>query len=735
MSVALEPGSVVDAVHAQCDTAARRLEEVRREIRSGLALWGAVRTLAMVFLFVLTSLAADWLLRLNLPMRLSLLALAVVAIGWTAFRWLIRPLSLELNDLDLAAILDRRQPGIGQKLAALLQLPMLVDERAFASPSMVQAAVSQFARDLESADFSGLFDRARRRRQTIGLAGMLALVIGFAVLAPATAELWARRWLLGSDDRWPQRTYLSLVGLGDGDRLLVPRGESFLVQVDSEPELLHGSNGWLVAGRGSPLAVPGDERPVSIIPERVSVRYTSADGSTKLGNFTHFEGSRFRYELPPVVEPLELSVVGGDDWFGPVLIEPIDRPGVAKLQVIARRPGRSDVKTYSHESSDTQLLFLPRTELELLLTSNVSLVKAELACKTGKAPILEKLDDRGYRARWTMQEAQTLEIQMISERGRLASKPYFLSIGLLDDREPRLAIRSSGVGRRVTPNSRVPLVVQAQDDFGLTSLAVELERTQTKDERPDMKTESVAIALPSSADIAPITDFEAKPTVSLMDFAFASGMLLKLRAVGQDNCDLGSQSGASRAISLQIVTPEELFYEILMRQRAERAKFAAALTMAKSQLETLDLPPTPESASNVIRKHQVIARQVWQVANRLDATLTEMTLNDLGSAQARELLKTNVIEALERLHDEPLAEQRARLDSLASRLDDAVASQSRQAQQEINTAMQRILDQMSQWESLVDVLNQVRAIIKLQQGVFESTEQQRKKKNQSLFDD
>src|SRR5581483_10650093 len=131
----------------------------------------------------------------------------------------------------------------------------------------------------------------------------------------------------------------------------------------------------------------------------------------------------------------------------------------------------------------------------------------------------------------------------------------------------------------------------------------------------------VGVALPSASDAAAPTDFEAKPTVALSEFGLASGTLVKLRASAVDNCAEGGQTGTSRWLSFQVVTPEELFYEILMRQRAERTKFGQALTMAKSQSQTLDLPATAESAAALVRKHQLIARQAWQVANRLDATL------------------------------------------------------------------------------------------------------------------
>ena len=49
--------------------------------------------------------------------------------------------------------------------------------------------------------------------------------------------------------------------------------------------------------------------------------------------------------------------------------------------------------------------------------------------------------------------------------------------------------------------------------------------------------------------------------------------------------------------------------------------------------------------------------------------------------------------------------------------------------------MKRILDQMSQWESFVDVVNQVAEVIKIQQDVLKATEKARDTRTEEVFDD
>ena len=49
--------------------------------------------------------------------------------------------------------------------------------------------------------------------------------------------------------------------------------------------------------------------------------------------------------------------------------------------------------------------------------------------------------------------------------------------------------------------------------------------------------------------------------------------------------------------------------------------------------------------------------------------------------------------------------------------------------------MKTILEQMSQWESFVDVVNQVAEVIKMQQKVLKATEKARESRTQEVFDD
>jgi len=714
-----------------------RLNVVRQRLRLHLLVEGLFWFLAATFVLAAASLMLDRLFRFELSTRLALLALGAGALVWVAVQRLVRPALVKLDDLDLAELLNRRAPGVGQQIANVLQLPELLASGQFASPAMVQAAVLECAQSLDRTDLSGTLNASRRRKLLIATGLILALAIGFAVLAPRTASLWAQRWMAGSTVRWPQRNYLNMVGLDAQGRLLVPRGELTVVQFTADPKFVARDGRWWIAGRKEPLASAAHDAPLSAPPSQVSMAYRMPDGTRRQGTAAQFAAAEFRYELPPLAEPIDVDVWGGDDWFGPVRVEPIDRPGVRSIEITSKLPGASESKTERVDEGGAQLLFLPQTELELRLVADQALQSAQVLDKGTPLSGWRRVDERTYALNWTMQEPLSLEFQLTGPAGGLLSKPYALAIGLLKDREPRVTIRSSGVGRRVTPMARIPLAVRANDDFGLASLALEWERTVLREEKPTVDTgrqpkETDGDGAPASLGLEQQWNYEW----SLRERNFAPGSAVKVRGAATDACRLGAQQGHSRWLLLQVVAPDELFYEILMRQREQRAKFTAALENEKVQAAALGAPAENGDAAGIARAQQVIARQVSQITSQLDATLVELTLNDLGTSQARDNLQTAILTPLRSLHADVLSPLRAACDEMARQASpppERRAEALELSQQAIET-MQKILAQMSLWESFIDVVNQLKHVIDRQGDVLKSTEEVEKKRTDELFD-
>ena len=711
---------------------------MRQRLRVQLLVEGVTWGIGIAIVLTAVSIAIDRTMRPDTTVRTILLVVSGLTLAYFAFQHLQAPLTIKLDDLDLAELLERRQQGLGQRLTTVLQLPRLLEQDPSASPSMIQAAVRDDFEALQTIDLHATFDSDRRRNVWVLLVTLVSLTLAFWALNPSIVNLWARRWFAGVNIRWPQKTYLSITGLGDADRLRVPGGEAVTIQVETSADFSSVDGGWKLTGRGEPLFIEIPTRPTSDQPDSVSIRIELADGSQRVGNFTRFSAGQFRYELPPLSKPAEITITGGDDWFGPVKVEPIQRPGVDSLTIVAHTPGKSEQDTFRADDAERQLLFLPTTQLELTLKATQPLASARATVSgTDKRIELDRIDDETYLMKWETKEAVTFEYELTSQSGGLASKPYFLTIGILNDRPPRLTLRSSGVGRRITPVARIPLNIRAMDDFGVAKLALELELAKSVEQKIETTNHAPVEENFAESGQKLSGDIERDTTLELAEFKLVPGAGVRIRSTASDACVLGTQSAESRWLSFQVVSADELFYDILTRQREQRAKLVKALEVSKGQLDSLRKLNSTAEANAIVRVHQGVARQVWQVAGQLNASLQEMTLNDLGNPTARQLLEKGIIKPLFEMHTTTMTEIRTKLEALAA--DSSLSEEHREAATTAQTQgveqLQRILDQMSQWESFVDVVNQLRQIITSEEQIRETTEKSQKEQIKGVFDD
>jgi hypothetical protein len=716
-----------------------RLAQLRRRLRLELLLEFGVDAAAALVLTAATLVALDWWFRPGLPVRLVLLALC--AAGLLAFlgvRAARRVRSARLDGLSLAVALDRFRPGTGQHVADVLQLPDLLDEPgSSASPVLVRLAVRRATEALAGSDWRSLWNRKRTALFASALVASALVPVAFAALAPDAARLSVARWLLGSSERWPQRTYLTVTGLDDRGRLIAPRDERYSVEVRSDLATLQSRGGrWVVGGRGEPLALR--RKPLAAKPPRsVLVRERTAEGARRDGVMVATGPARFRYEFPASPSSSTFDLTGGDDWLGPVRIERVDRPALAATRLRVREPGATYSGFRAVDDARQHLTFLPDTQVELTLVGSEPLAEAKLTAHPGSLPRPARVDGRTFAVAWTLREATTLEILLTSTTTGLASRPAFVSLGLLRDREPRVTLRAVGVGVHVTPVATIPLSAAATDDLGLAALRLRAERTVSTGENSPPKTDRKVENLPLPAEPGrPVLDHQVRRDVVLQTDPPKPGTILKFTAEADDRCARGAQTGRSPALSLQVVSPDELFYEILIRQRAERAKFLTVLDSEEKQTPVLASSPSADDLMRVMRVQHTGSRQLDQIGARVADTLQEMKLNQVGSPKSYRLLQEGVIDPLRALNAGKLNALRGALRSLAEQGPKPGADREsvRKTHAEVVETMKNILEQMSQWESFVDVVNQVAEVIKMEQKVLQATEKARESRTQEVFD-
>jgi len=157
----------------------------------------------------------------------------------------------------------------------------------------------------------------------------------------------------------------------------------------------------------------------------------------------------------------------------------------------------------------------------------------------------------------------------------------------------------------------------------------------------------------------------------------------------------------------------------------------------EKQTPVLAGQPSAEDIVGVMRAQHSGTRQLEQIANRVADTLQEMKLNQVGSPKSHRLLQDGVIEPLRALTAGPMNELRNVLQGLSGTSSSPIANleAARRLHGQVVTRMKGILDQMSQWESFVDVVNQVAEVIRMQHEILKATEKARETRAKEIFDD
>lgn len=706
---------------------AARLRALSGQVRLRLWLDVLARVVVAVAALGIVSFTLDWWLELSRGARIAYVVLAAGLVGWAAAKSVRGILRLRLGPVELAGELDKSRrcsPSlwIAPRVATVLQLSNRQTREPGFSDPLVERAVRHSSRVLEAVDFSRRLDERHLRQCLVLLLAAIAAPLLFAAIIPGElSSLWARRWILGSNAGWPRDTAIDILGL-TGGRLIVPRGEPSSLRI-------------AVRDRGAAT-------------EQVWVRLTASDSGVDAVPETvplvKFGLGDFRFELPPQQQTVTAEFWGGDGRAGPVEIVPVDRPRIAHLVLVYKHPRDKAPQTFSFSGEEGNVRLLKQTAAELTLSTNVAVSTLDVAAdgpatpRATSIPAFERIDDRTFRAKWLHQGALQLKVGMVARDSQLASRPEPIAIGFKDDRPPRVTLTHSGVGARVTPSAIIPLKVAARDDFAVTRAVLAFKIVpNTAGERAEGEPPKVAspstLVLYGGKTPAPEATFDGAHEWDLESLKLGPGDTVSATAEATDDCYTGPQTSRSRTLAFRIVSRSELFREILLKQQQLRARLRKATDQAEALRQSLRSASLRDDADELLRRHNLIQREVWQVMHAIEDSATETRLNRLGGAETHEIITKSVIAPLERLHDDLLTRQRQALESVrqpAAETQEQLAGR----QQQIVDEMTKVLKSMSQWDSFIDVVNQLTEVINLENLVRNKTEELKKRQFDSIFD-
>lgn len=705
---------------------------IRGRARVGIVLEGAALLLLAFGAFAFVSFAVDRSLHLETGYRLALLLGLAVALGHLLYSRILRPLSIDLNDEEMALAVERADPGVKQALISAVQFEEALgsQKRVVESRDLMCALVQTVEQHAAQMDTGHAVDGRRMAR----FGGLLAVTVlalaAWAALAPDSARLWAVRNLGLSSIEWPRYTSLAF-GSDTPAVVRVPEGDDLTLSVTA----------------------------VGIVPEEAFLHYAFDGGDSGIEAMTATGDGGFSFTLKSVLENAVVHATGGDGSTPELRIETVARSRIDELQLTLVYPAYmgKDNETAPVTAGDVDV---PQGgALVLSGRSSKRLASAQLTFATNqRVPMEVAADGHSLSGRIEPLDSGLLTLNVIDLDRLDSNKPPQIYVRLVEDRSPSVDFRPSGVGSILTPIARVPGTLKVSEDYGLDQVSSQF------------RVSGVATAGASAEDtpwksarVGGLESFKRGETTFEGEVAFdlkplhpdgdpaaegspiSAGQFVSLRFSARDNFGPGDPHiGESDAVVFQIVTRQELMADLSRRQGEQRRELELVVARERSLLAEIRevLSPAaddPRAAAarlsilTVARAQRALGQRTRSVADSyrqiLDEYFNNRALEPGNIGELRGLIQ----EPLERLAADEFPASAAATQDFAQIGRSDLREVASLSYESIIARLEQVLEQMEEAETFAALLEGLRQTIKLQNSAIREAEARRSEEAKSLF--
>ncbi len=678
--------------------------------------------------------------------RAAAVAGAVAGIIWLLAVKLVARLVLPLSDESLALVVERGHPEFRDSLSTAVGLARA--DRTDVDGALLARTTGEAVALLDGVEPARLFHR--RRLCLLALAGAVAAgTIGLlAAVRPAVAAVWARRVVLLSDEPWPRSVQLTVDGFRDGVRV-VARG--------SEVDVIVHADG----PHGPPEVVELRTRgPAGWRTDRMGTR----GGATTTGQ-------TFGHVLEGVVEDTTLEIRAGDARLRNLRLHVVDAPTLESLSVRGTLPdylGGGDRRPPA-----ARIVALPRgSRVDIVCESTKPLSAATLAVRpAGESPAGEEerilgTIEPGAAGPPPRSISGTIEslladatvvVRFTDTDGLSSREPTAFTLAAVPDEPPRVALRLEGISTAVTPHARLPLAGTIADDHGLADAAVRLSvgsrparreaggRTADRRAAADRAAEERTLPIARVRGGEPLIDLpaDAPEVVPLDGLGLVPGGRLEVAVSARDRCTLDGepQVGTSDTWTLDVVTPEELQALLEAREIVLRRRYEAAIDDFAQGRDRLAAGPRQDGAAvddpaaAAARFGEAVARAAGETAE-LSAAFRgirlELDNNRLLTPELERRLVVQIADPLAALAADDLAGLSKACRDAAGLAAGGTAVVVRRAD-EVLARMRDVLGRMMELESVNELIERLRGVIRTQEQIrAETLERQKRKAREAL---
>lgn len=569
------------------------------------------------------------------PARLVLLVLISVVFLVILYRWLLRRIFARLADRSMAILLERRFRQFGDSLITSVELDGGQVPETDIGREMLNETRREALTQLPAVRLSEVFN-FRPLAVSLSMAGILAITMAaFYVVNGSAFELGVDRLYLLSDQKWPRRAKIEVVGVE-----LRQAGTSV---GDGKVMPFEGSS--LKAAKGSSLGlVVRADASQAIVPKVCVVHYRTQDGDRGRVNMTSVgrvrDGYRYyKYDGKPfdgILTDIEFEVVGFDHRVGGHSIQVVDSPTLVDVKLACEFPPYMvDVELSQRlpRTVDyTAGLQLPQgTKFKLICRANKPLTRVDLTNPDNPSEAQTVAVQSGDETSFEYQVASlgdhwTLDVSLTDSDRVQSERPYRIHVAGIEDAAPAIDMRLQGIGTAITPDAMIPIQGKILDDYGVAKSWVDVAIN-----------EGDPVQMPFAATAAG----EAQTSIDFrVQRAQEGGLSIKaqdklqivVKATDKRELGDGPNEASGDRHELEVVTADQLLAMLEARELGLRRRFEQIIeemTQAREMLVRIKTDG-PE---------QVASRDVEEAADEDESPSKELSEDPLQRAWSLRLLR------------------------------------------------------------------------------------------------
>ena len=565
------------------DSVQSLLERLRLRIRRYVWIEGVASAVACLGAAFWILLAIDWMFEPPVLLRRAMIGLAAMAVGYVVYRLIVRRAFVRLSDSNMALLLERRFSGFEESLLTAVDLTDRDEQYA----ALTREMLAHTCRDAEDraagVDVANVLNPQPLTRSVAAAIALALSIIVFALAFPSTFAFGMNRVTGMTDELWPRRSRLQVVGFENGEAVIA-RGDDIEIRVQADTTM-------------------------ELVPDTVQIRYRTEEGARGRENMSR-EGNAvagrdpyqdFKHTFQSVPSDRTFDVIGGDYRIRDLHIRVVESPTLVETALYCEYP--KYMNRGPRELPVTGTMQIPLgTRITVRAKANKELLRAQIDYPTeGDKFATQVIDPVGVDgdphrfefALHALNSDKTLSFTLFDTDGIHNRKPFLVSISAVPDEPPLVAVQLQGIGSAITPLARLPLVGTIKDDYGVAKSAFDftIDAGDPQEE-------------PFAADPKAANEIAVKETFEVEPLAVKPGQKLVFGAKASDTYKLIDEDqphiGTSERFTLDIVTPDALRAMLESRELNLRQRFETVLqemTDTRDSIARLTLTPVEAAPS------------------------------------------------------------------------------------------------------------------------------------------